>query len=162
MGNKKSTEGAMQPVRLVRHGPGAKAFRLGLGPGLRPMAPLKQLQELLNTNAFWAQGRSLEDLGKMMRNSAVCVTAWQGTRLVGFGRATSDGVYRGAIWDLVVDAQHAGRGVGRAILTSLLQSEALVACERIYLMTTNSAGFYQKMGFQINRAQSLMVREKSG
>lgn len=151
-----------EPLQLVRHGPGARALRLGLGPDLRPIGSLRQLQELLNGNAFWAQGRSREDLGRMLRNSAVCVTAWQGQRLVGFGRATSDGVYRGTIWDLVVDAGQMGRGIGRSILQCLLESHTLAACERVYLMTTNSAAFYQKMGFQLNSSQTLMMREKSG
>ncbi|MFM6129463.1 MAG: GNAT family N-acetyltransferase [Sphaerospermopsis kisseleviana] len=155
-------EGSGEVVRLLRHGRGATALRLGLGPDLRPAESLKQLQRLLNGNAFWAKGRSLEDLGQMVKNSAVCVTAWQGRTLVGFGRATSDGVYRGTLWDLVVDSRLAGRGVGRSILRTLLSSRALAHCERVYLMTTNSAEFYKKMGFQINQSQKLMIKEKSG
>ena len=155
-------EGFGEVVRLVRHGHGATALRLGLGPDLRPAESLKQLQRLFNSNAFWAKGRSLEDLGQMVKKSAVCVTAWQGRTLVGFGRATSDGVYRGTLWDLVVDSRLTGRGVGRSILVTLLSSRALAPCERVYLMTTNSAEFYKKMGFQINQSQILMIKEKSG
>jgi ribosomal protein S18 acetylase RimI-like enzyme len=162
MSSNKDPSGRGESVRLVRHGHGATAFRLGLGPDLRPAEALKQLQRLFNINAFWAQGRSLGDLGEMVKNSAVCVTAWKGRRLVGFGRATSDGVYRGTIWDLVVDSHITGQGVGRSILVALLQSKDLRKCERVYLMTTNSAEFYKKMGFQINQSQMLMIKEKSG
>ena len=98
----------------------------------------------------------------MVKNSAVCVTAWRGMTLVGFGRATSDGIYRGTIWDLVVDSQVVGRGVGRSILGALLESKPLRDCERIYLMTTNSQEFYKKMGFAVNQSQALMSKEKSG
>ena len=162
MSSNKETTGWGKSVRLVRHGHGAPAFRLGLGPDLRPAEALNQLQHLLNSNAFWAQGRSLKDLGEMVKNSAVCVTAWTGKRLVGFGRATGDGIYRGTIWDLVVDSHITGQGVGGSILLALLQSKELRRCERVYLMTTNSAEFYKKMGFQINQSQMLMIREKSG
>lgn len=149
-------------VRLIHHGPGARALRLGLGPNLRPVRTLQQLQNLLNSNAFWAEGRSLADLATMLKHSAVCVTAWQGETLVGFGRATSDTIYRGTIWDLVVDSKVSGQGVGRSILAALLGSKALGSCERIYLMTTNSAEFYKKMGFKTMSSQALMMKEKSG
>jgi len=162
MSSNKDPTGWGESMRLVRHGHGATAFRLGLGPDLWPAEALKQLQRLFNSNAFWAQGRSLGDLGEMVKKSAVCVTAWKGRRLVGFGRATSDGVYRGTIWDLVVDSHITGQGVGRSILVALLQSKDLRQCERVYLMTTNSAEFYKKMGFQINQSQMLMIKEKSG
>jgi N-acetylglutamate synthase-like GNAT family acetyltransferase len=155
-------EGQEESLRLVHHGAGARAFRLGLGPDLKPADALKQLQQLMNTNAFWAQGRSLEDLRRMVKNSAVCITAWRGNTLVGFGRATSDRIYRGTIWDLVVDARMTGQGVGRSVLEALLRSKALQSCERVYLMTTNSSGFYEKMGFEINRTQLLMIKMKSG
>jgi ribosomal protein S18 acetylase RimI-like enzyme len=123
---------------------------------------LQQLQHLFSGNAFWANGRSLADLGQMLKHSDVCVTAWTGTKLVGFGRATSDTIYRGTIWDLVVDAQVMGRGIGRSILETLLASKALDSCERVYLMTTNSAEFYKKMGFKPNASQVLMIKSKSG
>ncbi len=98
----------------------------------------------------------------MVSNSAVCVTAWKGRHLIGFGRATSDGVFRGTIWDVVVDAEEIGKGIGTTIVTTLLGSGALAACERVYLMTTNSAGFYKKLGFETNPSQVLMIRTKSG
>lgn len=157
-----SLEGCKESVRLLIHGHGAKALRLGLGPDLWPVNAIHQLQHLMNGNAFWAQGRSLQQLRLMVKNSAVCVTAWRGKSLVGFGRATSDGIYRGTIWDLVVDAKVAGRGVGRLLVERLLSSQALAPCERVYLMTTNSSGFYKKMGFAINESQVLMVKRKSG
>ena len=149
-------------MRLVVHGPGARALRLGLGPDLRPTQAIRQLQHLMNGNAFWARERPMQHLRRMVKNSTVCVTAWQSTTLVGFGRATSDGIYRATIWDLVVDSDVAGQGLGRAVLERLMESRALNACERVYLMTTNSAGFYEKMGFGINQSQVLMIKEKSG
>ncbi|MEB3317052.1 MAG: GNAT family N-acetyltransferase [Cyanobacteriota bacterium] len=120
------------------------------------------MQQLFNTNAFWGQGRTLDDLRRMVTNSAVCVTAWKGRHLVGFGRATSDGIFRGTIWDVVVDADAVGQGIGKAIVNTLLQSTALERCERVYLMTTNSAEFYKKLGFQATESQILMLKEKSG
>lgn len=149
-------------VRIVCHGRSAPALQLGLAPDLRPAGAIQQLQHLFNANAFWGQGRTLEDLRRMVRQSAVCVTAWKGRDLIGFGRATSDAIFRGTIWDVVVDSEEIGQGIGKAIVETLLSSRALAACERIYLMTTNSADFYKKLGFQTNASQFLMMKEKSG
>ena len=85
----------MTRFRLVRHAPGAPGLRwLGLGPGLRPSRGLLKLQRLFNKHAFWAQQRSSGDLRRMLAGSPVVVSLWRGKRLVGFGRAASDGRYR--------------------------------------------------------------------
>lgn len=154
--------GRPKSVRIVCHGRSAPALQLGLGPDLRPAASIQQLQALLNTNAFWGKGRSPGDLRRMLKNSAVCVSAWKGRTLIGFGRATSDAIFRGTIWDVVVESQDVGQGVGRAIVETLLSSKALANCERIYLMTTNSVAFYKKLNFQTSPSQILMIKEKSG
>jgi N-acetylglutamate synthase-like GNAT family acetyltransferase len=154
--------GGLKSLRIVCHGRSAPALQLGLDPDFRPARAIQQLQQLLNSNAFWGQGRTLDDLRRMVTNSAVCVTAWKGRHLVGFGRATSDGVFRGTIWDVVVDSEDVGQGIGKAIVKTLLKSTALIGCERVYLMTTNSADFYKKLGFQPTTSQILMIKQKSG
>jgi len=96
-------------------------------------------------------------LVRMLLGSCSVVSAWQGGRLVGIGRATSDGVFRAVLWDVVVAEEHQGRGLGRRIVQALLASPAVAASERVYLMTTNSAGFYGRLGFSASHAQHLMV-----
>jgi ribosomal protein S18 acetylase RimI-like enzyme len=154
--------GGRKSVRIFCHGRTAPALRLGLDPALRPVKAMEQLRHLLIRNAFWCQGRSPDDLRRMLKQSAVCVTAWRGRQLVGFGRATSDGIFRGTIWDVVVDATTTGQGIGKTIVTTLLAHPDLANCERIYLMTTNSSKFYQNIGFHQASTQVLMVKEKSG
>ena len=61
----------MNGTRLLMHAPGAPGLRLlGLGPGLRPTRGLYKLQRLLNQHAFWAQGRSISQLRRMLAGSA--------------------------------------------------------------------------------------------
>lgn len=97
----------------------------------------------------------------MLRGSQAAVSAWRGGELVGFGRATSDGVFRAVLWDVVVAKEHQGQGLGRQLVTALLDSRALRGVERVYLMTTNSAGFYANLGFTPTRNQQLMLLESS-
>ena len=86
----------MTPIRLVHHAPGAPGLRwLGLGPDLRPSRALLKLQRLFDRHAFWARGRSFAQLRRLLAGSDAVVSLWRGKRLVGFGRATSDGFSRG-------------------------------------------------------------------
>ena len=148
-------------IRLVRHAPGAPGLRLlGMGPGGRPSRGLLTLQRLFRKHAFWAESRSQSQLKRMLKGSTVVVSLWRGKRLVGFGRATSDGIHRAVLWDVVVAGDLQGRGLGRRVVEALLSAKTIRQAERVYLMTTNSAGFYQQLGFQEAKPQKLLVRRQ--
>ena len=132
---------------------------LGLGPGGRPTRGLLKLQRLFHKHAFWARERSIRDLRRMLAGSNVVVSLWRGKRLVGFGRASSDGIHRAVLWDIVVAGDLQGRGLGRQVVEALLDSPALRDVERLYLMTTNSSGFYQQLGFTSAEPQQLLIRK---
>ena len=138
-------------IRVVRHRSGAWGLRW------RPRR-LLQLQRLLDDHTFWAQGRTIPDLRRMLANSQVVVSAWDGTNLVGFGRANSDGLYRAVLWDVVVAGDRQSQGVGRLVLEALLNDPWLQKVRKIYLMTTNSSGFYERLGFRIEKEQQLLIK----
>jgi len=146
------------PIRLVHHAPGAPGLRwLGLGPDLRPSRALLKLQRLFDRHAFWARGRSFAQLRRLLAGSDAVVSLWRGKRLVGFGRATSDGFSRAVLWDIVVAGDLQGHGLGRRVIEELLHTPPVVGVERVYLMTTKSAGFYRQLGFKDANPQQLMV-----
>ena len=148
----------MTRIQLVRHSPGAPGLRLfGLGPNLRPSRALLKLQRLFDRHAFWARGRSISQLRKLLAGSDAVISLWRGKRLVGFGRATSDGISRAVLWDVVVAGDLQGNGLGRKVIEELLHTKQVVGVERVYLMTTKSAGFYRQLGFQNADPQQLMV-----
>jgi len=147
----------MAEIYVLQHAQGAPGMRwFGLGPGLRPTRGLWKLQRLLDKHAFWAQGRTQAELRQMLRGSAAVVSLWRGKRLVGFGRASSDGVFRAVLWDVVIPEDLQGQGLGRRLVETLVQTPALQGVERVYLMTTNSAGFYRQLGFQQVEGQQLL------
>ncbi|WP_315856395.1 GNAT family N-acetyltransferase [Synechococcus sp. J7-Johnson] len=78
-------------------------------------------------------------------------------QLVGFGRATSDGIFRAVLWDVVVSGSHRRKGIGRLMVRALLESPALVKTERVYLMTTRGQTFYRQLGFTDVGTQNLLV-----
>ena len=57
-----------------------------------------QVQELFILGAFWAKDRTIEDIKIAVANSEPVVTVRDRDRIIGFARATSDGVYRAGIW----------------------------------------------------------------
>ncbi len=119
--------------------------------------PVRDLQRLLQEHTFWGRERSLTDLRLMLRGSAAVVSLWKKNELVGFGRASSDGVYRAVLWDVVVKDELQGHGNGRLIVEALLNHDAIKNTERIYLMTTNQQGFYEQIGFEQQTNQKLMI-----
>ena len=148
------TGGGIQASRraivVIRHGSGA--LRLRLWPGR-----VQQLRRLLDQDSFWGQGRSVVQLRRMLAASQASVSLWDGPRLVGFGRASSDWVFRAVLWDVVVAESHRNLGLGRRVVEELLHCAAVRGVERVYLMTTNSEGFYRHLGFDASHRQHLLV-----
>ena len=97
----------MKEISLINHSKGALGLRFfGLGPNLIPTNGLIKLQKLLDNNTFWAKNRTINDLKKCLANSDVVISLWAGKEIVGFGRALTDGIYRGVLWDIAVSYTH--------------------------------------------------------
>jgi N-acetylglutamate synthase-like GNAT family acetyltransferase len=150
----------MEEISLITHSKGAIGLRFfGLGPKFKPNNGLNKLQRLLDRNAFWAKSRTIDDLKKCLANSDVVVSLWIDNEIVGFGRALTDGIYRGVLWDIVIDQNHEGKGFGTLIVKNLLSSKKIKNTKKLYLMTTNKKRFYSQREFQEVTSQSLLVRE---
>ncbi|BAZ24981.1 GCN5-related N-acetyltransferase [Kalymmatonema gypsitolerans NIES-4073] len=118
---------------------------------------LYQIQQLLNVSAFWAKGRSIEDLGIAIANSDPVITVWDAERLIGFARATSDGIYRATIWDVAIDPEFRGVGLGSKLVETVLSHPRMNRVERVYLMTTHKQRFYERIGFQANSTTTMVL-----
>ena len=150
----------MKEISLINHSKGALGLRFfGLGPNLKPTNGLNKLQKLLDNNALWAKNRTIYDLKKCLANSDVIISIWVGNEIVGFGRALTDGIYRGVLWDIVIDQNHQGKGFGKLIVNNLLSSREIKNTKKIYLMTTNKKLFYSQMDFKEVTSQNLLIRE---
>ena len=150
----------MKEISLIKHSKGALGLRVfGLGPNLKPTSGLIKLQKLLDSNAFQAKNRTINDLKKCLAKSDVVISIWVGNEIVGFGRALTDGIYRGVLWDIVIDQNHQGKGFGKLIVNNLLSSKEIKNTKKIYLMTTNKKLFYSQMDFKEVTSQNLLIRE---
>jgi N-acetylglutamate synthase-like GNAT family acetyltransferase len=148
----------MKDISLIKHASGAPGLRLfGIGPAFKPIKGLEKLQVLFNQNTLWAKDRTISQIQKMLSNSNVIITLWSKDNLVGFGRATSDEVYRAVLWDIVVSKEVQRVGLGKVIVEELLKDKKINSVEKVYLMTTDSQDFYKQLGFKVNINQSLMM-----
>jgi ribosomal protein S18 acetylase RimI-like enzyme len=118
---------------------------------------LRQIQSLFQVTAFWAKDRRLEDWAVALANSNPNVTAWDGDRLIGFSRATSDGIYRATIWDVAIHPDYQGAGLGRKLVETVLMHPHVNRVERVYLMTTHQQQFYQRIGFEENQTTTMVL-----
>lgn len=149
----------MKKFKVVKHAQGAPGLRfLGIGPSFMPTQGLKKLQELFNNNAFWAKKRTKAEIKVMLANSQVIVTAWENTQLIGFGRATSDKCFRATLWDVIVSNEFRSKGIGKTLLTEIMQSKSIKKVEKVYLFSTKSVEFYKSMGFSSTFPQQTLVK----
>lgn len=118
---------------------------------------LEQLVHLFEIAAFWARERTKPDLGIAIAHSCPVVTVWAGACLIGFARATSDGVYRATIWDVVIHPDYQGAGLGRKLVQTVLGHPHVSRVERVYLMTTHQQPFYERIGFQANSTTTMVL-----
>ncbi len=121
---------------------------------------LNQLQALFQSCAFWAKERSLEDLNVAITNSEPVISAWDERRLIGFARATSDGIYRATIWDVVIHPDYQGRGLGSKLVETVLSHPRMNRVERVYLMTTQQQRFYERVGFERNSSTTMVLHNQ--
>ena len=123
----------------------------------KSVVDLTQLQALFKLGAFWATERKIEDLNIAIENSEPVISVWDGQKLVGFARATSDGIYRATIWDVVIDPQYRGAGLGRKLVQTVLSHPRMNRVERVYLTTTHQQSFYERIGFEVNSSSTMIL-----
>lgn len=99
--------------------------------------------------AYWLDGLSRDAIVRAHLGS----TAWVGARasdgrLVGSARAISDGARVAWVLDVVVAPAWRRRGLGRALVTLLLDHPALRQVRAVKLHTRDAASLYARFGFQ--------------
>ncbi|HAA29803.1 MAG TPA: GNAT family N-acetyltransferase [Cyanobacteria bacterium UBA8553] len=116
-----------------------------------------QLQALFRLGAFWAQDRKIEDWKVAIEYSEPVISIWDRDRLIGFARATSDGIYRATIWDVVIHPDYRSAGLGSKLVETVLSHPRMSRVERVYLMTTHKQLFYERIGFECNPTTTMVL-----
>ena len=83
---------------------------------------------------------------KAFENSHTVVFAFENDKLIGFGRAISDGVYQAAIYDVAVLPEYQGKKIGATIVDSILR--LIPQCNFILYASPGKEIFYEKQNFK--------------
>lgn len=83
---------------------------------------------------------------KAFEASHTTVFVYHANKLIGIGRALSDGAYQAAVYDCAVSPEYQGKGIGKTIITNILSD--VPDCNLILYAKPGKEGFYKKYGFK--------------
>lgn len=96
---------------------------------------------------------------KAFENSHTVVFAFDDRKLIGFGRAISDGVYQAAIYDIVVLPKYQGKKIGSTIINHILSLTP--DCNFILYASPGKEIFYEKQSFkQMKTGMALFINSE--
>jgi ribosomal protein S18 acetylase RimI-like enzyme len=116
---------------------------------------LDQLLALLRGAGF-DRGDGLR-VAQQVAGARYVVSAWDGSRLVGFARAVSDGATNAYISTVAVLPEYQGRGVGREMIARLLAGKDGIQFV-LHAGGRDVKGFYERCGF--TEATDMMWRRR--
>ena len=106
------------------------SLRLEVVTSVRPEAVV----DLYMDAGWWEEGWSEDVIPAMVANSFRFVALFDGSELVGMGRALSDGVSDAYIQDIVVRTDYRGQGWGKKIVSRLVKELRAVGIDWIGLV----------------------------
>lgn len=109
------------------------------------------------TNINWQEVRNIlkavgmsyvdEELHKKsFENSYTVVFIFHEEKLIGFGRAISDGLRQSAIYDVAILPEYQGLGIGKLIIENIVNNTP--TCNFILYASPGKEGFYENLGFK--------------
>ncbi len=114
------------------------------------LPPKDQYFSLFETTG-WNEKYQLtpDELTQAVSNSQFTVTAYDGNRLVGFGRLVSDGILHAMIYEMIVRPDYQRKGIGAEILKMLIDKCKEKNIRDIQLFCAKGKrAFYEKYGFE--------------
>lgn len=107
--------------------------------------------------SYWAQNRSREKVEKTIENS-MCFGVYKDGEQVGFARAVTDHATMYWLCDVIIDEKHRGRGLGKALVSFVINSDELKNLSGA-LGTTNAHTLYERFGFK-SEPKDILAKEK--
>jgi GNAT superfamily N-acetyltransferase len=97
--------------------------------------------------SYWGSQRT-DEINRRAFENSVCAIALIDARQVGFARASGDRAVFARISDVIVWPEHRGKGIGRALVQTLLDHPALRSVSTWMLNTSDAHGLYRRFGFK--------------
>lgn len=115
----------------------------------------------LYRNEWWTEDRDRADIDGLLENSdeVVAFSDAETERLVAFARVLTDYVYKAFVFDVIVDAEHRGAGLGDRVVESILDDPALASVEHVELYCLpDLVAFYERWGFDADLGDLRLLR----
>ncbi len=118
-----------------------------------------QLSDLFRASGIKRPVDDLNRIKKMIDNSNLTVTAWDGERLVGIARALSDFSYCCYLSDLAIDKEYQNQGIGHELVNEV---QKLISEESnlVLLSAPEAIEYYPKIGFEKAGNAYIIYRKK--
>ena len=114
-------------------------------------------------DAYWSAGVSRDVVERSLRGSTVVALYAPGGDQVGMARAVTDRATFAWVSDVFVLAPHRGRGLGRWVVSALLEHPDVAGLRWTMLATADAHGLYRPFGFaELDTPQRFMGRARRG
>lgn len=118
-----------------------------------------QLAEIFQASGIKRPVDDLNRLKRMLDNSDILVTAWDGDKLVGVARALTDFSYCCYLSDLAVDKDYQKQGIGHEMVAEV-QKQIGDECILLLLSASEAMEYYPKIGFEKAGNAYIIYRKK--
>jgi GNAT superfamily N-acetyltransferase len=115
---------------------------------------VEAIHRFLANEAYWALGRTFEQVKRSIENSARCFGVYAGqpgqpsTRQVGFARLVSDMTTFGWLCDVFIVPEARGHGLGKWLMEAVVETVREWGLRRVLLATRDAHELYRGFGFQ--------------
>ena len=112
----------------------------------------------LSTDAYWALGRTRDDVETAAANS-LNFGVFTGGEQVAYARVLTDRANFAWLCDVYVDPDHRGRGLGHRLLEAVLQDLEPMDLGRVLLAPQDAHAIYARFGFEpLPQPERFMIR----
>ncbi len=124
------------------------------------MPSVKDVKRLWDKITF-SRGRNPESIQLALEETDLLVHAWDGSRLVATARVLTDGAYYATIWDVIVDPEYQGYGIGRAVTHRAVAPFVGRGFSFIALFSAEGKHpFYERLGF-VGQPRGMILQEEN-
>jgi GNAT superfamily N-acetyltransferase len=119
---------------------------------------VSEVHRFLSNESYWARGRPLETVERLVREGSRVVGLYHGSRQIGFARTVSDGASFAYLADVYVLPEFRGRGLGVELVREAVENGPFTGVGWL-LHTADAHALYEKFGFAAPSKQ-LMERPR--
>lgn len=113
----------------------------------------------LSTDAYWALGRTRDNVETAARNSLNFGVFTGSGEQVAYARVLTDRANFAWLCDVYVDRDHRGRGVGHRLLEAVVEQLEPMGLSRVLLATRDAHEVYARFGFEpLPQPDMFMIR----